>query len=261
MGTFLIWVIGKDQYSEGLIHYLIELENVLISTTNIEYVNEKVRVLSPCDMNELKANAIILPYSHNISLGKIGRIQLDDDFFSNQRNAIFFSTQISSYSKTYANKNKLKLYSLFDLEETKNIKKKAIIDFIIHAIVEHSELILEHIDFGIVQDEEITSFLIEYFSKRNLNYTISDKIDNLLDQNVIIVPNSIILDKSIIDKYKTKPFIIVNLYEENISFSIIKNSKIIKVYSLRMTSYALLSYTYSFSKGIERILLNNNQQN
>ncbi|MBQ9730516.1 MAG: hypothetical protein IJV94_00120 [Bacilli bacterium] len=260
MGTFLIWVIGKDQYSEGLIYYLSKMDNVLISTTNVEYVNDKVRILSPCDMNELKADAIILPYSHNISLGKVGRLQLNEDFFEKQKDALFFSTNISNYSKNFAHKNKIKLYSLFDLEQTKEVKKIAIIDLILLAVIEHSEIMLQHIDFGIIQDNELSSTLIDYFTKSNLSYVISDNIDSLLDQNVIIVPTDKALDKSKLEKYKSNPFLIINLYEDNLSFSIIKNSRIIKVYSLRMTRYALLSYAYSFSEGIYNLLINSNQQ-
>ena len=118
MKTFLIWVIGKDQYSEGLIYYLSKLPNVLVSTTNVEYVSEKVRVLAPCDMNELEADAIILPYSNNVSLGKFGKVELGPDFFTKQRKAIFFSSAISPYTKVFARKNNLTIIPLFELEET-----------------------------------------------------------------------------------------------------------------------------------------------
>ena len=161
MGTFLIWVIGKDQYTEALIYYLSKLENVIVSTTNVEYVSDTVRILSPCDMKELKADAIILPYSQNISLGKVGKISIDEDFFIKQKDALYFFTAISSYSKYYAFKNKLKFYSLFDLEEVNQIKKLSIVELIIHALVEHSEISLSHLDFGIINDSEISSYIIE----------------------------------------------------------------------------------------------------
>ena len=261
MGTFLIWVIGKDQYTEALIYYLSKLENVIVSTTNIEYVNDVVRILSPCDMNELKADVIILPYTQNITLGKVGKLNLDEEFFNKQKSALFFFTAISSYTKFYANKNKLKFYSLFELEEVNKIKKQAIIDLIMHALVEQSEISLTHIDFGVINDVDLSSYLIEYLSKNNYSYLLSDNIDNLVDQNVIIVPNSYELNKETLNKYKNNNFIIINLYEDNISFSLIKNSRIKKIYSLRLTKYAFLSYAYAFSKDIYKLIENSNQQN
>ena len=261
MGTFLIWVIGKDQYTEALIYYLSKFENVIVSTSNLEYVNDNVRVLSPCDMNELKADAIILPYTQNISLGKVGKLNLDESFYNKQKEALFFFTAISNYTKLYAKKMKLKFYSLFELDEVNKIKKQAIVDLIMHAIVEHSEISLSHLDFGIINDVDLSSYFIDYFTKNNYSYLISDKLDNLLDQNIIIIPDGIEIDKETLNKYKNYNFLLINLYEENISFSVIKNARIKKIYSLRLTKYAFLSYAYAFSKDIYKLLENTNQQN
>ena len=259
MDAFLIWVIGKDQYTKGLIYYLSKLDNVIVSTTNVEYVNKDVRIISPCDMNELKADAIVLPYSHNISLGKFGRLELNEEFFIKQKDALFFSTNISTYSKQFALKNKLKLYSLFDQEETLNIKKLAILDLIIYAIIETNEMILNHLDIGVVNDFELAYLTIDYLSKLKINVSLSDKIDNLIDQNIIIIPSSIEFDKNQYEKYKDAQITFINLYEDNISFSVIKNGRIKHIYSLRTTSYALLSYAYSFSLDIYKLLLDNQQ--
>lgn len=250
MKTPLVWIIGKDQYTEALIHYLKEIDDILISTTNVEYVDDKVRILSPCDMNDLKADIIVLPYSNNISIGKFGRLQLNNDFYEKQKDAIFFTSAISNYSKIFVSRNKIKLYSLFDLDEVKEVKKKAIIDLIIYGIIENSEIMLQHLDIGIINDKDITPYLMDYLNNLKINYVLGESIDKLLDQNIIIVPDGIEIKKQEIDKYKNYPFLIINLYEDNISFSVIKNAQIQRLYSLRLTSYAKLSYAYAFSRAI-----------
>ena len=102
---------------------------------------------------------------------------------------------------------------------------------------------LQHIDFGVIKDENLTPTIIDVFNSMNLNYSIADKIDNLLDQNVIIVPEDSTINKNDLEKYQKYPFLIIKLYENNISFNVFEYGKSKKIYSLRTTSYALLSYT------------------
>jgi hypothetical protein len=49
------------------------------------------------------------------------------------------------------------------------------------------------------------------------------------------------------------------MYEDNISFSLIKNGRIERIYSLRTTNYAMFSYAYAFSLDIHKWLLDNQQ--
>lgn len=258
MNKYLIWIIGKDQYSEGIIHFLKQNDDFLIATTNVEYVDDKVRILAPCDMKSLKADVIILPYSYNMSIGKFGRVTLDNDFFINQKEALFFTSVLSNYSKIFADRLGLKIKCFFDLDEVKKVKGEAIVDLVLTSLVEHSELLLKHTDFAILKDDEITPYFIEKFSKLNVKYTLGDNIEELTDNNVIIIPASYEINKAFIDSLKQTPIILINLYEENISFSVIRNGLIKKIYSLRMTKYAKYSYTYAFANSITNKLREDN---
>lgn len=252
MNLKIVWVIGNNQYAPYVIHHLDD-ENIQVASSHRQLTNNDVQIISKCESLDLKPDAIVLLNFRFNYLN--GTVNINEEFFKQHR-CPFYIFEHTSMTLRIKEEYDVNFIELRNSKEGIEVYQRAIINLIMKVLIEQNEILINDLDIDIIDDNKISPLIAESLRKINCNVKVVSKDYDFNDRpNVIIVTDSIKLDWSMINKWSSHNNIIINLFEDNNSFSVIKNQKIQRIYSLRLPRYGLQSYAYTLAKIIKKDIL------
>lgn len=249
MNGKIIWVIGKDCFAPYIIYYLNENPDIQVASTHREYTNNDVQIISTCESLDIEPDAIVLL---NFRFGYVnGTTLLNNEFFKAHK-CPYYVFAHTAYTRRLEKRLGLVFKTFRASAIGREVFNEAIGYLIIKALIENHQLLLKDLSIEIIEGQPISSYFKTLFN-RLIPTTKVVAIEEVSDGvKVIIIPSGVLVEQVLINKWSFNNTLVIKLWEDNSSFSVINKGRIQRIYTLRSTNYGVQSYAKAFSEFIEQ---------